>query len=87
MLRQFQEHVLETTKNAFSLEDTKQRVQHNNSYVAFMRKARTAKEQADAIRDESGDTVNLGMHPYRFVPGLRLCHTVTFPTPACVHPG
>lgn len=65
VLRQFQEHVLETTKNTFSLEDTKQHAQHNNSYVQFMRKARTAKEQADATKDESQDTVNLGMHPYR----------------------
>lgn len=65
VLRQFQEHVLETTKNAFSLEDTKRHAQHNSSYVQFMRKARTAKEQADATQDESQDTVNLGMHPYR----------------------
>lgn len=67
VLRQFQEHVLETTKNAFSLEDTKQRVAHNSSYVSFMRKGRTAKEQADSTRNETDDTINLGMHPYRSV--------------------
>ena len=65
VLRQFQEHVLETTKNAFSLEDTKRRVAHNREYTSFMRKGRTAKQQADYTRDESGDNVNLGMHPYR----------------------
>ncbi|KAL0021413.1 hypothetical protein WJX79_003538 [Trebouxia sp. C0005] len=36
VLRQFQDHVLETTKNAFSLEDTKRRVAHNSSYVRGM---------------------------------------------------
>lgn len=66
VLRQFQDHVLETTKNAFSLEDTKRRVAHNSSYVRFMRKGRTAKEQADATRNETDDNVNLGMHPYRY---------------------
>ncbi len=65
VLRQFQEHVLETTKNAFSLEDTKKRVAHNSSYVSFIRKGRTAKEQADVTRNETDDNVNLGMHPYR----------------------
>ena len=65
VLRQFQEHVLETTKNTFSLEDTKRHAQHNSGYVDFIRKARTAKQQADATRDESQDSVNLGMHPYR----------------------
>ncbi|DBA78771.1 TPA: putative protein fap47 [Trebouxia sp. C0004] len=69
VLRQFQEHVLETTKNAFSLEDTKRRVAHNSSYVSFMRKGRTAKEQADATRNETDDNVNLGMHPYRGMVG------------------
>jgi len=66
ILRQFQDHVLETTKNAFSLEDTKRHVAHNSSYVSFMRKGRTAKEQADATRNETDDNVNLGMHPYRY---------------------
>ena len=66
ILRQFQEHVLESTKNAFSLEDTKRRVAHNREYVSFMRKGRTAKQQADATRDESNDLVNLGLHPYRY---------------------
>jgi hypothetical protein len=66
VLRQFQDHVLETTKNAFSLDDTKRHVAHNSSYVSFMRKGRTAKEQADATRNETDDTVNLGMHPYRY---------------------
>ena len=72
MLRQFQEHVLETTKNAFSLEDTKRRVAHNSSYVSFMRKGRTAKEQADATRNETDDNVNLGMHPYRYGNGMQV---------------
>ena len=71
VLRQFQEHVLETTKNAFSLEDTKRRVAHNTSYVSFMRKGRTAKEQADATRNETDDNVNLGMHPYRYGNGMQ----------------
>ncbi len=66
VLRQFQDHVLETTKNTFSLEDTKWRVAHNSSYVSFMRKGRTAKEQADATRNETDDNVSLGMHPYRY---------------------
>ena len=58
---------IDTTKNAFSLEDTKRRVAHNSSYVSFMRKGRTAKEQADATRNETDDNINLGMHPYRYV--------------------
>ena len=65
VLRQFQDHVLDSTKNALSLADTQRRVAHNSSYVRFIRKGRTAKEQADATRDESDDKVNLGLHPYR----------------------
>lgn len=71
VLRQFQDHVLETTKNAFSLDDTKRHVAHNSSYVSFMRKGRTAKEQADATRNETNDNVNLGMHPYRYGNGMQ----------------
>ena len=67
MMRQFQEHVLETTKSVFSLEDTKQHAQHNGSYVEFMRKAWTAKEQAELSRDASQDSVNMGMHKYRYL--------------------
>ena len=73
VLRQFQEHVLETTKNAFSLEDTKRHAQHNNSYVQFLRRARNAKQDAEAAKDESQDTVNLGMHPYRYWDAVAEC--------------
>ena len=65
VLRQFQEHVLESTKNAYSLEDTKKHVTNNSKYTSFMRKGRLSQEQADNTRNELDDKVNIGLHPYR----------------------
>lgn len=73
VLRQFQEHVLESTKNAYSLEDTKKHVTNNSKYTSFMRKGRLSQEQADNTRNELDDKVNMGLHPYRcgFTPSCR----------------
>ena len=65
MLRQFQEHILETTRNAYSLEDTKKHVMNNSKYTSFIRKGRLSQEQADNAKNELDDKVNMGLHPYR----------------------
>lgn len=67
MLRQFQERVLETTKNAFSLEDTKKHVMNNSKYTSFMRKGRVSQDQVDNTKNELDDKINMGLHPYRWV--------------------
>lgn len=89
VLRQFQEHVLDTTKNAYSLEDTKKHVMNNSKYTSFMRKGWVAREHIGDTRNELDDKVNMGLSPYRCAlcrqSCIRALVTSIFFAPVAVH--